>query len=782
MKAFFRNKHFIYPLLCWWLVVVWFFAVSIWLHPFDGFKAGVRDLFTRHNVILDGAREGTEDIILVAVDEDSLRHTSLKWPWKRTVFADLIRRIQAQSPRAVGFDFVYSGESDPVDDEDLVAALAAGDNEVLAYSWETEKNKLLPLSRFIEQSAAIGFVNKPVGRDGVTRHMRSYIALGDSIDFSLETKLLALVDGVSPRDISVRGDMVRVASKRIFPAGPAGVLPINFRFRPEHIPTVPAYRVLNGDIPSDLFTGKTVMIGATATLIHDELLTPLGVVPGVTVLINALSMLMHGDYLTVMPLAIDILIILVLGVFILALASTQPFTRSCAFMGLIVIAWLVAMTGLRTRGLEFDYFSQLFLFVSAFAIYVVYKYCYILYISNELKNRAVTDPLTRFFTVRYFTLLLDQKIAARENNICVVCLGVRDYRRLSRQYDFEAMKGFTRGLARFLEVNFKAEVKRPIFARSVAGRYYILVSRFSRERLQELVEKIADSAGKAGFSFGDEVENISLSRAVVFSASLEGMTGRRLFYLAENTLDELIKEDARELRVVNVQERIWDVDKADRSMDELEFLSIDLQERSNDLDAALQQAEDIKKDVEKAYFDVVLTLVKALEEKDTFTQGHSDRTAKYAVAIAREAGWDKEDQQLIYKAALLHDIGKIGIPETILHKKERLTDDDFNFIKRHPVMSVEILKPIKAFEPLLPMVLHHHEKFDGTGYPYGLNGDMIPEGAQILAVADCFDAITCGRGYKKGTSLRDGLLEIERCSGKQFNPKYVEAFKRVLKL
>ena len=232
------------------------------------------------------------------------------------------------------------------------------------------------------------------------------------------------------------------------------------------------------------------------------------------------------------------------------------------------------------------------------------------------------------------------------------------------------------------------------------------------------------------------------------------------------------------MKIVELEEGVW-IDK--RHFEEsLDFLVRDLEEKNRELEETLKEALQAKKETEEAYFEAISSLVKALEKKDTYTQGHSERVAKYAYAIAKEAGLGEEECQKIYRAALLHDIGKIGIPDYILHKRERLTPEEWKMIRKHEIMSVEILKPIRVLSEILPIILHHHEHFDGTGYPYGLSGDMIPQGAQILAVADAFDAITCGRGYKRGKSAEEAIKELEKNKGTQLNPKYVDALKRVI--
>ncbi len=169
------------------------------------------------------------------------------------------------------------------------------------------------------------------------------------------------------------------------------------------------------------------------------------------------------------------------------------------------------------------------------------------------------------------------------------------------------------------------------------------------------------------------------------------------------------------------------------------------------------------------------SLVQALDARDPYTKGHSEQVSQLATMIAKELCLPAPDIEDIRLAGLLHDIGKIGIPEKILNKPDNLTSIEFNQIKMHPYISAQILKPITLFKSLLPFVYHHHERWDGKGYPDGLKGDGIPLGARILAVADAFDAITEDRVYRPGKCDDAALNELVKCAGIQFDPLVVDA-------
>ncbi|WDP90529.1 MAG: HD-GYP domain-containing protein [Desulfobacter sp.] len=175
------------------------------------------------------------------------------------------------------------------------------------------------------------------------------------------------------------------------------------------------------------------------------------------------------------------------------------------------------------------------------------------------------------------------------------------------------------------------------------------------------------------------------------------------------------------------------------------------------------------------------SLGNAIDAKDPFTRLHSEEVAEVAHAIALAMGLDPADADLIHVAGHLHDIGKIGVPDHILQKKGPLTDGEWAFIRRHPDMGADILRPVEALSQsgIVDMVRHHHERFDGAGYPAGLKGKEIPLGARIISLADSLSAILQNRPYRPARVFDEAVEEIINCSGTQFDPRVVTAFLRV---
>ncbi|MBA3074739.1 MAG: HD domain-containing protein [Anaerolineae bacterium] len=197
---------------------------------------------------------------------------------------------------------------------------------------------------------------------------------------------------------------------------------------------------------------------------------------------------------------------------------------------------------------------------------------------------------------------------------------------------------------------------------------------------------------------------------------------------------------------------------------------------SKQREAALKAHAEMNGQLNQTYNETLRSLVKALDTRDSETGGHSERVTLIALSIAQQLNLDEKQIQQIHWGALLHDVGKIGIPDYILRKPGKLTDEEWEIMRSHPQTGYEMLKGIPFLAPALDVVLHHHERYDGAGYPSGLTGMAIPLSARIFAIADSFDAMTNDRPYRKAFTRDEAIAEINRCINKQFDPIVVDAF------
>ncbi len=215
------------------------------------------------------------------------------------------------------------------------------------------------------------------------------------------------------------------------------------------------------------------------------------------------------------------------------------------------------------------------------------------------------------------------------------------------------------------------------------------------------------------------------------------------------------------------------INSADDALYRAKFLS------KNRVESYYSILEELKDDIEEEHIDLISsikTLISVINAKDRYTYGHTMRVVMYCQMLGAELDLSVEDQKLLKFGAYLHDIGKIEIPREILNKKMSLTQEEWDCIKDHPKNGVGIIRAVPSLENLIPLILNHHERYDGEGYPEKLRGEDIPFLARVLTVADSFDAMTSNRPYNKSKSLEDAKLELERCKGSQFDPNIVEVF------
>jgi putative nucleotidyltransferase with HDIG domain len=217
------------------------------------------------------------------------------------------------------------------------------------------------------------------------------------------------------------------------------------------------------------------------------------------------------------------------------------------------------------------------------------------------------------------------------------------------------------------------------------------------------------------------------------------------------------------------------VDRSRTSVDALRVSHRELEATNEQLRVALSENEKLLEQTKRTYLSTITSLARTIEAKDPYTGGHTERVADYATMLARELGFGDDDLQAIEVGAVIHDIGKIGVPDRILLKPGRLDSDEFAEMRRHPEISSYILDELDLPPIVRDMARNHHERFDGKGYPDGLAGKEIPLAARILTVADAFDAMTSDRPYRRALSLEVAAAEITRNSGSQFCPDVVAA-------
>jgi cyclic di-GMP phosphodiesterase len=333
--------------------------------------------------------------------------------------------------------------------------------------------------------------------------------------------------------------------------------------------------------------------------------------------------------------------------------------------------------------------------------------------------------------------------------------------------------------SRILLVDDEVEITE-ILSDLLSGEYECLSASSAEQALERLpgsefhlVVSDITMPGMSGLEMIPRVKELSPHTVVVMLSGMQTVESA-IGALRHGAFDYLMKPfDLRQVQVVvkRALEHHSLIVAKQRYENHLEEL---VEQRTAELDRALDSLEN-------AYRSTLKALTAALEARDSETHGHSERVVTYSLRLGREYGLDRERLKALEFGALLHDIGKIGVPDAILRKPAKLTEEEWLRMREHPSHGQQILRGIEFLEGAARVVGQHHEKWDGSGYPLGLRGEDIDIGARIFAVADAFDAITSDRVYRQGKPYADAARELDDWAGKQFDAKVVEAFHRVPK-
>ncbi|MFN2493899.1 MAG: HD domain-containing phosphohydrolase [Pyrinomonadaceae bacterium] len=291
------------------------------------------------------------------------------------------------------------------------------------------------------------------------------------------------------------------------------------------------------------------------------------------------------------------------------------------------------------------------------------------------------------------------------------------------------------------------------------------------KNVYELVVSDITMPGMSGLEMIPHIRQISPYTVVVMISGMQTVESA-IDALRLGAFDYVMKPfDLRQVeavvkRALEHQELIIAKERYEDHLEEL------VEQRTAELDQALNSLED-------AYRSTLRALTAALETRDLETHGHSERVVTYSLRLGREYGLDSRRTKALEFGSLLHDIGKIGVPDSILRKPAKLTEEEWVLMREHPLHGQQILRGIEFLQGAALVVAQHHEKWDGSGYPLGLRGEEIDLCARIFSVADAFDAMTSNRVYRKGKPYQDAAKELDDWAGKQFDPKVVEAFHRV---
>lgn len=368
---------------------------------------------------------------------------------------------------------------------------------------------------------------------------------------------------------------------------------------------------------------------------------------------------------------------------------------------------------------------------------------------QELKSLANEDGLTGVYNHRYFHDILRTKIIFSEKEktpVSVIFIDIDYFKHYNDLYGHQKGDEVLRIIGSLLKKNVR---KEDIVARYGGEEFSIILPDTSENDAILIAEAIRKTIEEAYFE-GEENQP----------------SGKLTVSLGISVYPEKAKNDVELIK------------SADDALYRAKFF------RKNRVETYTSILDELKKDIEEEHIDLITsikTLISVINAKDRYTYGHIERVVFYCRLLADKINLSEEDRNALIYGAYMHDIGKINIAKEILIKQMPLNNDEWEALKLHPANGVEIIEPVKSLENIIPLILHHHERYDGKGYPDNLKGEDIPYLARILTVVDSFDAMTSNRPYNKRKTYKEGIDELIRCSASQFDPNIVNSFIEVIK-
>ncbi len=382
-----------------------------------------------------------------------------------------------------------------------------------------------------------------------------------------------------------------------------------------------------------------------------------------------------------------------------------------------------------------------------------------LYESTE--QMAVTDGITGLYNHRHFQEALDQELLRAQGQsyqLSMLLIDVDYFKVVNDSYGHPVGDEFLKEMAEVIRGSIRGT---DIVCRYGGDEFAIVLPGADSATAEEIAEKLRWTIADHRFNVGAEAQISTTVSVGVATYPLDASSKKELIDLADRAAyhaKELGRNRVSVITALRSQEEVPVGLGVTRGLNPESYLGM----------------------LNTAYLDTIRALSYLVNAKDPYTYGHSCRVEHYSVKLATAMGLPDEEVRNIQRAALLHDIGKVGINELILRKEGPLSPVEYDIMKQHPQIGAQILERVDFLRDLVPLVYHHQERFDGTGYPSGLSGLRIPLGARIIAVADAYEAMTNNRPYRGKRSPSSAVQELKRCAGKHFDPDIVEIFVRLI--
>jgi HD-GYP domain-containing protein (c-di-GMP phosphodiesterase class II)/CHASE2 domain-containing sensor protein len=734
-------------------------VLALWqLHAFDWLQHDAMDLGTRARAV-----PPCRNVVVVGIDEESLKHLG-QLPWPRRRYAKAIQALSAAGAESIALDMWFPEADDPAADDALRQAAQQAGNVFIGLFFAEEKPYIKVTrsnSRLVQGAMREAHVNVIADSDGQVRRVPwEKHTLAERFPF-MPVALVARHFGAKPEEVRAEQNVLRIGEASLpletQPDG-SGAFLVDLPDTPDYFGEnylsfrdVVSDPAANGHFKPEQVRGKIVLIGQVIAGggYADTWKTARGRKFGVILLSEVTQQILDGRSLIPAPKAWTFLMVLMLAV-----SGAFLFYPRHAMIGLgahlflLAFIWAFFFLWIARCGRELDPVPLTAAVVGSLAVGMVRS---LRTASHELVQDArAMEILHRLSETLVSSTGMPTIITGKRPDVSQSFVLPGQTPQVLLQTIAEAV-GARQGAL------FVSQQPRPGLMRiaSLAGDGPLPAPEFADRVNQRLLR-----SGRA-FASCDLKRDLALDAApapatlLVMPLSFKGQVMGAVHLYGKRSTEASPGErfTPADLRLVAIM--------AQQTMIGLE-------------NASLYEG------MRGVFMSATLALANAVDAKDPYTRGHSERVFSYGEQLARAMDLPRQDVESIKMAAVLHDIGKIAIPDEILRKPGRLTAEEFDVIRTHPARGEAILAPLEELRPLRPGIRHHHERFDGEGYPDQLAGKDIPLHARIICVADSFDAMTSKRYYHEAKSLEEGLEEIARCSGAQFDPELAECFIKAL--
>jgi len=388
--------------------------------------------------------------------------------------------------------------------------------------------------------------------------------------------------------------------------------------------------------------------------------------------------------------------------------------------------------------------------------------------NSRFKSLSLLDIDTGLYTHRYLEEVLEAEFTRAkryDQPLSLIMIDIDYFNSINDMYGHKFGDLILKQLAK----QFKKIVRRYDIVIRFGGEEFIVLSPgIDRFQTVILAQRILDEVNLYNFGDRKNVVKLKLSLAVTSYPEEKIAKCADLVEIAERILSKTKECGGNRVCCsfdVKIKPRVVKMKK----------------ERSEEVSALKSKLSKIKKLANESLVESIFAFARTIELKDHYTGEHVEKTVYFATQIARQLKFAKEQIENVRQASILHDLGKIGISDKILLKNAKLSPQEYDEIKKHPQIAADILRPIQFLHSVIPLILYHHERWDGKGYPSGLKGDVIPIGARIIAIADVYQALISNRPYRKAFSKEEAIKIIKEGAGSQFDPKIVKAFLKIIK-